>query len=75
MGLYVPQDVSLISLGSSEIGRCYQPALTALDAHPCQLGMEAFALMLRLLNGQAQPPASATVPCILIARDSVADLT
>ena len=74
LGLRVPQDVSLISFNNTEIGRYHQPALTTFDVHPYQLGVHAMRLMLDVLCGETEAPASIDVPFTLIPRDSVANL-
>ncbi len=69
--LRVPEDVSLISINNTETGRYHNPPLTSFDVNPYELGVSAMNLMLSIIDGGAQQPASMEVPFTLVERQSV----
>lgn len=73
MNLRVPRDVSVVSFNNTEASRYHNPPLTTFDIEPYQLGVKALNLLLDLLSGQVEAPASLVVPFTLVQRQSVAD--
>ncbi len=69
VGLYVPEDVRLISFDNSPYSAMASPAVTALDRRPQELAEDACDRLLALLRGEAVPSRT-IVPVSLIQRDS-----
>lgn len=69
MGLYVPEDVKLISFDNSPYSTMATPSVTALDRNPGVLAEKACRLLLRLMEGEAVPMEH-VVPVGLVKRDS-----
>lgn len=69
VGLYVPEDVKLISFDNSPYSTMASPAITALDRRPQELAENACAHLLALLRGETVPELTIT-PVNLIKRDS-----
>ena len=69
VGLYVPEDVKLISFDNSPYSTMASPAITALDRRPQALAETACAHLLALLKGENVPPQT-IIPVTLIKRDS-----
>ncbi len=69
VGLYVPEDVKLISFDNSPYSTMASPAITALDRRPQELAESACAHLLSLLQGETVPAMTIT-SVSLIKRDS-----
>ena len=69
VGLYVPEDVKLISFDNSPYSTMASPAVTALDRRPQELAETACAHLLALMRGETAP-ARTVIPVSLIRRDS-----
>ncbi len=69
VGLYVPEDVKLISFDNSPYSAMASPAITALDRRPQELAETACDHLLSLLQGKTVP-AQTIIPVTLIRRDS-----
>jgi LacI family transcriptional regulator len=70
-GLRVPQDVSMIGCGDTDMGHYVDPPLTTVRMPFAEMGEVAVANLLALLDGQA-PPQFMVLPASLVARHSVA---
>lgn len=69
VGLYVPEDVKLISFDNSPYSTMSSPAITALDRNPRELAETACACLLRQIRGESVPE-QVTIPVRLCKRDS-----
>ena len=69
VGLYVPEDVKLISFDNSPYSSMASPAITALDRNPGMLAETACRTLLDLIEGR--PAEKETIiPVSLCRRDS-----
>lgn len=69
VGLYVPEDIKLISFDNSPYSAMASPAITALDRNPRLLAQTACRTLLSLIKGE--PVESRTIiPVSLCKRDS-----
>lgn len=72
-GLSIPNDLSVVSVGDTDIARCATPAITALRWDLAALGRGAAELLIEQLNGVKRPEAlHLSVPTELIIRNSCA---
>ncbi len=69
VGLYVPEDVRLISFDNSPYSRMASPAVSALDRRPDLLAEKACECLLDRIAGRPVPPET-IIPVSLIRRDS-----
>ena len=69
VGLYVPEDVKLISFDNSPYSAMASPAITALDRNPRELAEAACDCLLKQVRGEPVPE-QVTVPVRLCRRDS-----
>ena len=69
VGLYVPEDVKLISFDNSPYSSMASPAITALDRNPRELAETACACLLKQI-GVEPAPEQVTIPVRLCKRDS-----
>jgi len=69
VGLYVPEDIKLISFDNSPYSTMASPAVTALDRKPQQLAEEACRCLLDQMAGRPAAPET-IIPVSLIRRDS-----
>jgi LacI family transcriptional regulator len=70
-GLRVPQDLSIIGCGDTDMGHYVDPPLTTVRMPFAEMGEFAVASLLALLDGQA-PPQFTVLPAGLVVRQSVA---
>lgn len=70
VGLYVPEDVKLISFDNSPYSTMASPAVTAIDRNPEQLAGKACEVLLKLIAGGQPEHLETIVPVSLIKRDS-----
>ncbi|MBU3146766.1 LacI family DNA-binding transcriptional regulator [Clostridium sp. CF012] len=74
-GIKVPEDISIISSGNTEMSSLTLPALTTLDLnieYSCEIAVE---LLLKRINNPDKPYESITINSTLISRESVKSLT
>ncbi|MBZ9687661.1 LacI family transcriptional regulator [Clostridium estertheticum] len=74
-GIKVPEDISIISSGNTEMSSLTLPTLTTLDLnieYSCEIAVE---LLLKRINNPDKPCESITINSTLISRESVKDLT
>jgi DNA-binding LacI/PurR family transcriptional regulator len=74
LGLHVPQDVSIIALGDSELARAMSPPLTGVEQRPDEIGRRAVEFLEeRVMRPRVEiEPRHIRVPVELIERGSVA---
>lgn len=70
-GLRVPQDLSIIGCGDTDMGQYVDPPLTTVRMPFAEMGELAVQNLLALLDGRA-PPQFITLPARLVVRESVA---
>jgi LacI family transcriptional regulator len=73
-GIKVPEDISVISSGNTEMASLTQPTLTTLDLnieYSCEIAVE---LLIKRINNPYKPCESITINSTLIIRESVKDL-
>ena len=73
-GLRVPEDISIIGSGNTEMSTLSEPSLTTLDVHieySCQVAVE---LLLKRISNPEKPHENITINSTLIERDSVKSL-
>lgn len=73
-GIRVPEDISIISSGNTEMSSMTLPPLTTLDLnieYSCEIALE---LLLKRINNPYKPCESITINSTLIPRESVKDL-
>ncbi|MGH4122508.1 MAG: LacI family DNA-binding transcriptional regulator [Clostridium sp.] len=74
-GIKVPEDISIISSGNTEMASLTMPTLTTLDLnieYSCEIAVE---LLLKRINNPDKPCESITINSTLIPRESVKRLT
>ncbi len=70
-GLRIPQDLSIISIGDTDLAAVYNPAITALRWDEDEIGRAAVELLLQQLHGgKGSSPRQMTLPIELVLRDS-----
>jgi DNA-binding LacI/PurR family transcriptional regulator len=70
-GVRVPQDLSIIGCGDTDMGRYVHPALTTVRMPFAEMGELAVDNLMALLDGRA-PPQFMMLPASLVPRESVA---
>lgn len=72
-GLSVPEDLSVLSVGDTDLAAAHTPAITALRWSLEDVGRAAAELLLQRLNGDVEGPQSrAVLPVDLVLRESCA---
>jgi|SRR5690625_1071114 len=70
-GLRIPEDISIISIGDTDLASVYNPALTALRWDEDELGRAAVELLLQQMQGvEGAASRQITLPSELVLRDS-----
>jgi LacI family transcriptional regulator len=73
VGLAVPRDLSVLSVGDTDLAAVHTPAITALRWSLEEVGHAAAELLLLRLRGDAgAAPSRAILPVDLVLRDSCA---
>lgn len=72
MGLAIPNDLSVISLGDASLLGITRPGITAIRHNPVEVGKTAADLLLKLLNGTDTEIRRVVFPAELIVRESCA---
>lgn len=70
VGLYVPEDVKLISFDNSPFSAMADPSITSLDRKPLLLAEKACSIMESLIRNEADIPMESRIPVSLIERVS-----
>ncbi len=71
-GLDVTRDLGIVATVDSPAMRGSSPTLTALQNRPVKIGQRAIQILIGLLNGEIEPPASDVIPAELQIRESTA---
>lgn len=71
LGLRVPEDVSIVGFDDQDMAAYYNPPLTTVDIPRREIGREAAARLLDLLEGRAVAP-EIKLPTRLVVRESTA---
>ncbi|HEX7075498.1 MAG TPA: substrate-binding domain-containing protein [Hyphomicrobiaceae bacterium] len=72
-GLSIPDDMSIVSVGDTDIVRCAAPAITAIKWDLAEQGRDAAGLLIEQLNGVKRAgPVHLSLPTELIIRNSCA---
>lgn len=69
-GLRIPEDISIVAIGSSDLLDFYQPALTTIKISAAQIGQTASEMLIRLIENGSYPEKHVVIPSELIIRDS-----
>ncbi len=72
LGLRIPDDLSIVGFDDFDLATALQPALTVIAQPIAELGKSAAELMLKRLDGWAEPPVEVSLPTSLIIRGSTA---
>lgn len=70
LGLSVPDDLSLIGFDNIPESAMTTPPLTTINQPIQRMGSEAITLLIRLMNGDADPDTHLTLPTELVERGS-----
>lgn len=73
-GIKVPEDISVIGSGNSEMSTLSIPALTTMDLNIEYSCETAVSLLLKRINNPSKPYENITINSSLIERDSVKDI-
>ena len=71
-GVAVPRELSVVGWGNSPVAAVADPAMTSVWQRPQQLGAEAFAMLLALIESGADAPREVALPAELVVRASTA---
>ncbi len=69
-GLKIPEDISVVAIGSSDLLDLYQPALTTIKISAAQIGQTASQMLIQLIENGHCPEKHVVIPSELIIRDS-----
>lgn len=69
-GLRIPEDISVVAIGSSDLLDLYQPALTTIKISAVQIGQTASQMLIQLIENGHCPEKHVVIPSELIIRDS-----
>jgi len=69
-GIKVPEDISIIASGNTEMAELFIPALTTLDLNIDYSCKVAIALLLKRISNPDKPYENITINSILVERDS-----
>lgn len=69
-GLRVPEDVAIVGFDNFPFSALTEPALTTVDAHMYELGLQAANLLLMTIGGAAPESTHITLPMTLVVRRS-----
>ena len=68
--LKIPQDISLVAIGSSDNLALFQPPLTTIKVPAVEIGMEAVRILLQLIRDEDCSEKHIVIPSDLIVRES-----
>ncbi len=72
-GVAIPQQVSVVSCGDTDLAQLTRPAVTVVRSTPASVGLVAAKTLLRILSGDDDgKPSRVVLPTELILRDSCA---
>ncbi|MCE5282489.1 MAG: LacI family transcriptional regulator [Deltaproteobacteria bacterium] len=69
-GLKIPDDISIVAIGSSDVLDFYQPALTTIKIPAAQIGRTSTQMLIQLVQDGHCPERHVVIPSELIIRDS-----
>jgi LacI family transcriptional regulator len=69
-GLKIPEDISVVAIGSSEVLDLYQPALTSIKISVMQIGQTAAQMLIQLIENGHCTEKHVVIPSELVIRDS-----
>jgi LacI family transcriptional regulator len=69
-GLKIPEDISVVAIGSADLLDLYQPALTTVKISATQIGQTASQMLIQLIANGNCPEKHVIIPSELIIRDS-----
>ncbi|HSV54990.1 MAG TPA: LacI family DNA-binding transcriptional regulator [Burkholderiaceae bacterium] len=72
LGLQVPADISVISIGDSSLLGIFNPGITVVRHDPLEVGRTAARLLLAALEGEASAEQKVLFPAELVVRGSCA---
>ncbi|OPY84683.1 MAG: HTH-type transcriptional repressor CytR [Smithella sp. PtaU1.Bin162] len=69
-GLKIPEDISVVAIGSSEVLDLYEPALTTIKISVTEIGQTAAQMLIQLIEKGNCPEKHVVIPSEFIIRDS-----
>ena len=69
-GLKIPEDISVVAIGSSDILDLFQPPLTTVKIAVPKIGQTVARMLIQLIENGACPERHVVIPSELIIRDS-----
>lgn len=69
-GLKIPDEISVVAIGSSDLLDLHQPALTTIKISAVQIGQTASKMLIQLIENDDCPERHVVIPSELIIRDS-----
>ena len=69
-GLKIPEDISVVAIGSSDILDLFQPPLTTVKTAVTKIGQTAAQMLIQLIENGSCPERHVIIPSELIIRDS-----
>jgi LacI family transcriptional regulator len=69
-GLKIPEDISVVAIGSSDILDLFQPPLTTVKIAVIKIGQTAAQMLIQLIENGSCPERHVVIPSELIIRDS-----
>lgn len=69
-GLKIPEDISVVAIGSSDILDLFQPSLTTVKIAVTKIGQTVAQMLIQLIESGSCPERHVVIPSELIIRDS-----
>ncbi|MFH1080614.1 MAG: LacI family DNA-binding transcriptional regulator [Pseudomonadota bacterium] len=69
-GLKIPEDISVVAIGSSETLDLYEPTLTTIKISVTEIGQAATQMLIQLIENGTCPERHIVIPSEFIIRDS-----
>ncbi len=69
-GLRIPEDISIVAIGSSDVLDMFQPPLTLIKIAAAQIGRMAAQTLIQFVENGTYPDKEVIIPSELIIRDS-----
>ncbi|WP_217586521.1 LacI family DNA-binding transcriptional regulator [Lentibacillus saliphilus] len=70
-GIRVPDDISVVSFNNVYLSEITRPALTTVDIHIYELGIQSAKALLEKANNENEPAKRIIIPHTIVHRDSV----
>ncbi|MGM0878202.1 MAG: LacI family DNA-binding transcriptional regulator [Bacillota bacterium] len=74
MDYHVPNDISVVGFDDIKGASKFDPPLTTVKQEKYEIGSEAAAMLLQIIDNQSYHPQPKTLPCELVIRSSTAPL-